>query len=265
MKSRLFSSLSLLLSSSLFSAMAAALTVAFSAFPLSAQAGLFDDDEARRAILDLRVKIEEMQRDVNARLDGKADKASALELANQNEQLQQEIAKLRGQLEIVSNDLANTQQRQKDFYLALDRRLQMLEPKKVTVDGKEAEVDPAEQKAYDAALVAFKAGDYKEASVLMADFVARYPQSAYATSVQYWLGSAYYAQRDYRNALAAQQTLIKNDPSHPKAPDALLNIASCYIELKDKAAAKKTLETLLAKYPNSAVAQTAKERLGALR
>jgi TolA-binding protein len=45
----------------------------------------------------------------------------------------------------------------------------------------------------------------------------------------------------------------------------LLNIASCYLELKDKAAAKKTLETLVTQYPESQSAQTAKELLTALK
>ncbi len=45
----------------------------------------------------------------------------------------------------------------------------------------------------------------------------------------------------------------------------MLNIASCYTELKDKAAAKKALEALIAQYPDSNAAQTAKERLAALK
>jgi len=44
-------------------------------FPLHANAGLLDDDEARRAILDLRSKVDTLARDVNARLDAKSDKS----------------------------------------------------------------------------------------------------------------------------------------------------------------------------------------------
>jgi len=44
-----------------------------------------------------------------------------------------------------------------------------------------------------------------------------------------------------------------------------LNIASCYVELKEKPAAKKTLASLVAKYPDSPAAQTAKERLASLK
>ena len=247
------------------STVAAALLAAVSFAPLTASASLFDDDEARRAILDVRTRIDALQRDVTTRLDSKANTSSTLELANQNEQLRQEIAKLRGQVEVLTNDLANEQRRQKDFYGDLDGRLRKLEPQKITVDGKEANIEPSEQKAYDTALAVFKAGDYKGAGAAFFDFLRRYPQSGYAASAQYWLGNSYYAQRDYKNAINAQQAVVKNYPDSPKASDALLNIASCYTELKDKSAAKRTLESLIAKYPDTPAAQTAKERLSSTR
>lgn len=232
----------------------AALMAAFSCASLSAHAALFGDDEARRAILDVRTKVDSLQQ-------SKADNSAVLELSNQNDQLRQEIARLNGQIEVLSNEVANIQQRQKDFYVDLDNRLRKLEPQVVAVDGKDATVELSEQRTYDNALALFKAGDYKKSGAAFADFLQRYPQSAYAPSAQYWIGNAYYAQRDYKNAIAAQQALLKKYPGNPKGADALLNIASSYTELKDKPAAKKTLESLVAQYPNTPSAQTAKERL----
>jgi hypothetical protein len=81
----------------------------------------------------------------------------------QNENMLQEIAKLRGQIEVLANDIANAQKRQKDFYVDLDARLRKLEPREVTIDGKTAQVDPGEQRNYEAAMQLFKAGDYKAA------------------------------------------------------------------------------------------------------
>ncbi len=234
---------------------------AFSFGPLQAQAALFEDDEARKAILEIRARLNNMQSEINA----KADKSNSLDLNNENEQLRQEIARLRGQIEVLANDLANTQKRQKDFYIDLDARLRKLEPQKVTIDGKEFSVGQGEQRAYDAALSYFKTGDYRSAGASFYDFTRRYPDSGLVPSAQYWLGNTYYAQRDYKNAITAQQAVVKNYPDSPKAADALLNIASCYMELKDKAAAKKSLETLIEQYPESAAAQTAKERLEALK
>ncbi len=233
--------------------------------PLHANAGLLDDDEARKAILDLRAKVENLSRELNARIDTKSDKSAALDLVNQHEQTMQEIARLRGQLEVLANDIAMSQKRQKDFYADLDARIAKLEPRQVNIDGKEAEVDPGELKSYEAAMTLFKAGDYKVAANALADFVRRHPDSSYASNAQYWLGNAYYAQRDYKNAIAAQEIVASTYKDSAKAPDAMLNIASSYTELKDKKNAKKALQQLVAKYPESSAAAAAKDRLTALK
>ena len=233
--------------------------------PLHASAGLLDDDEARKAILDLRSKVENLSRDMNARIDTKSDKRAALELINQHEQTMQEIARLRGQLEVLSNEIATSQKRQKDFYADLDARIAKLEPRQVSIDGKAAEVDPGELKSYEAAMKLFTSGDYKVAASALADFVRRHPDSSYASNAQYWLGNAYYAQRDYKNAIASQEIVTLTYKDSAKAPDAMLNIASSYVELKDKKNAKKALQQLVAKYPESSAASTAKDRLAALK
>lgn len=227
----------------------------------SAHAGLFDDDEARKAILDARAKMEALGNRLDSKIDTKADKSSVLELANQNEQLRAEIAKLRGQLEVLVNDLSNTQRRQQDFYVDLDKRIQKLEPKRVLIDGKEATVDNNEQRAYDAAFGLFKDGDYKNASTALSAFVVNYPQSAYAGAAQYWLGNSFYAQRDCKSTISTLQGMVKAFPDHPKSPDAMLNISACQLELKDKPGSKKTLEALIAQYPDTEAAKTAKSRL----
>jgi tol-pal system protein YbgF len=231
----------------------------------SAHAGLFDDDEARKAILDARAKIEALGNRVDTKIDTKADKTSVLELANQNEQLRAEIAKLRGQLEVLINDLSNTQRRQQDFYVDLDNRIRKLEPKRVTIDGKEATVDNNEQRSYDAAFGLFKDADYKNASAALSAFLINYPQSAYAGAAQYWLGNSYYAQRDCKSTVTTLQGMVKAFPDHSKSPDAMLNISACQLELKDKPASKKTLEAVIAQYPDTDAAKTAKSRLSSTK
>jgi tol-pal system protein YbgF len=244
----------------------AAVALAFAAWmPLHASAGLLDDDEARRAILDLRAKVEALSNELKARLDTKADKASTLDILNQHEQTMQEIARLRGQVEVLSNQIATAQKNQKDLYADLDARIKKLEPRQETIDGQTAEVMPGEKAMYDKAMDQFKSGDYKGAAGALQDFVRRYPDSAYAANAQYWLGNAYYAQRDYKSAISAQEAVVTNYGSSPKAPDAMLNIASSYTELKDKKAAKKALQQLVSKFPDSTAAQAAKDRLAALK
>ena len=244
----------------------AAIALAFAAWmPLHASAGLLDDDEARRAILDLRAKVDALSRDFNARIDTKSDKSATLEMLNHQEETTQEIARLRGQLEVLANQIATSQKNQKDLYADLDARIKKLEPRQETIDGQTAEVLPTEKKSYDTAMELFKSGDYKAAASALQDFVRRYPSSAYAANAQYWLGNSYFAQRDYKNAIAALEVVTATYADSAKAPDAMLNIASSYTELKDKKAAKKALQQLVNKFPGTSAAQAAKDRLAALK
>jgi tol-pal system protein YbgF len=233
--------------------------------PSIASAGLFDDDEARKHIIALRDKVTALAAKLDATIDEKADKTSILELNNQNDQLRAEIATLRGQIEVVVNDLASMQKRQQDFYVNLDKRLLALEPKKLNVDGREVTIEQGEQRAFDAAMGLYKAGQYPNAASAFNSFVVNYSDSVFVSQAQYWLGNSYYAQRDFKNAITALQSLLKNFPDTPKAADALLNIADCQLELKDKKASKKTLDEVIAKFPGTDAAKAAKSRLAATK
>jgi tol-pal system protein YbgF len=233
--------------------------------PLQASAGLLEDDEARKAILELRTRVDALARDLNTRIDNKSDKSATIDMLNQNEQTMQEIARLRGQIETLANQLANVQKSQKDFYADLDSRMKKLEPQQATIDGRTADVMPSEKQSYDTAMELFKSGDYKAAAGALQDFVKRYPQSAYAANAQYWLGNAYYAQRDYKNAIAAQEGVVSNYGSSPKAADAMLNIATNYRELGDDKAERKALQQLVKQFPDSSAAGTAKDRLASFK
>ena len=235
-------------------------------FVLSAQAGVFDDDEARKAILDLRAKLDATQRDLSSRIDKlEAAQQGQIEIANQIEGLRQDMARLRGQLELLTNEVATQEKRQRDFYTDLDGRLRKLEPQQVTVDGKTATVDQSEGRAYETALAQFKSSDFKGAIGSFDSFLRQYPDSPYAPAAQYWIGASYYAQRDYKGAIAAQQQLLKTWPESPRAADAMLNIASSQIDMGEKKTARKTLEQLIAAYPESQAAGVARDRLATLR
>ena len=225
-----------------------------------AQAGLFDDEEARRQIADFRVKTE-------IRLDqqGKAQ----LDLANQIARQNEEIARLRGQIETLTYELDTAKKRQQDFYLDLDTRLRKLEPQPAANaapgDGQPAAKpagDPAqESQEYEAALSLFKGTKYKEAAAGFSAFLQKHPDSSLAPNAQFWLGNAWYAQRDCRKAIETQSVVTTKWPDSPKAPDALSAIATCQQEMGNAAGSKRTLETLVAKYPNSPAAESARQKL----
>ena len=227
-----------------------------------AQAGLLDDDEARRMILDQKIKNE-------ARFDqqGKAQ----LDLSNQIQRQAEENARLRGQIETLNYELETAKKRQQDFYLDLDTRLRKFEAQpsaNVTVDpangtqNSKPTGDPAkESQEYEVALNQFKAGKYKEAAAGFSAFVQKYPDSTLAPNAQYWLGNAWYAQRNCNKAIEAQGLVTTKYADSPKAPDAWLAIATCQQEAGNSPGAKRTLETLIAKYPTSPAAENAQQRL----
>lgn len=236
----------------------------------AAQAALFEDDEARKAILDLRQRVELIRNDAEQSKKRLADENTILtkglfELQRQNELLRGEIATMRGQLEQQAKDLSDGQRSAKDQLGQLTERVTRLEPSKVSVDGVEFLADPVEKRAFDSALAVFKKGDFGAAQSLFAGFINRYPSSTYLAPALFWLGNAQYATRDYKEAIVNFRALIARSPDHARAPEAVLSVANCQLELKDIKAAKKTLTDLLKAYPDSEAAAAAKERLAALK
>lgn len=231
-------------------------------FSASPSFALFEDDEARKAILDLRQKIGQLEQrlsQMEAASQGQMNLAQSL--ANKDK----EIAKLRGDLEVAGNAIKRLQDDNRSLYTNLDERLKAVEPKKVEVDGNTLKVPPAQQGSYQAGLDHFKAGNYSEAIAQFSAFLAANPNSELEPQVRYFLGSSQFASGDYKTALLTQRDLAKKFPESPRAPDALLSMASCQIELRSLPGAKRTLTELISKYPESSAAASAKTRLAALK
>ena len=246
-----------------------ALALLLSAFGgQTAQAGVFDDEEARRQIKDLSIKS-------NERLDTLSK--AQFDLINQIQALREENAKLRGQVETLNYELESTKKRQQDFYIDLDGRLRKFEPQSTPATengastnasngsadpGKKTASDPAaEAHDYEAALNLFKANKIKEAAGAFESFVKAHPDSSLTPNAQYWLGNAYYALRDCKQAINAHKAVVNKWPQHPKAPEAMVNMATCQQELGDTKGERSTLQAVIAKYPDSPAAAAAKKRL----
>lgn len=256
-----------------FSLRALAMAAMLAASLSSAHAAIFEDGEARRAILEMRQRVDGLQLsqqrsaeevrklgEENAQL-----RRSLLDLQTQIETLRAEQAKLNGQNEQLLRDVGELQRRQKDIAQGVDERLRQFEPIKVTVDGREFQADPAEKRDFEAALAVFRSGKFPDASAAFAALVRQYPRSGYVPSARFWLGNAQYATREYKDAIGNFKQMLAEAPTHARAPEAALSIANCQIELKDTRTARKTLEDLLRAYPQSEAAVAAKERLSRLK
>lgn len=201
----------------------------------STSAYAFSDDEARRAILELREQVQRMaEQDRNVRL----------EFADQLEMLKQEVMTLRGkveQLKWASGLSNNTNQ-----------------------DGSQSTLraaDPQEQAAFEGPDALFRSGKYAEASDGFKTFIEAYPDSILTPEARFYRGSSLYATKQFRQSITALKELIDATPEDPKAPDALLIIAASQIELDDFNGAKASLQRITKDYPNTSAAKTAAERL----
>ncbi|RQQ61917.1 tol-pal system protein YbgF [Burkholderia stagnalis] len=240
--------------------LAAAFCVAGAAWSAApAHAGMFDDNEARRAVLDLRSKSDNLANQLSAAQRTILDQTARLD------QLNQQVATLRGENEDLTNRLTTLERQQKEYYTDLDTRLKKFEPQQKTVDGVEGTVQPGETDAFNTAQQQFRDGNFKAAAASFRSFIAKYPQSPYQPTAQYWLGNAQYALRDYKGSTATWQGIVGKYPQHPRAADAMLAIGTNQLEQGQKAAAKKTFEQVVSQYSGSSAAQTAQGKLQTMK
>lgn len=276
-----------------------------------AYAALFDDNEARRQIAVERKRIDEASARISAQsqqLDtissrigkieesiGKLEESigrnqAVLDLFREIENLRADLAKMRGQIEVLNNGVETAQKRQRDFYVDLDTRLRRLESVSVPSAGSVvpepgaaspgsppgAKPGPsgaqpagaasgAEMRAYEAAQNLRRIGNYQGAILGFQSFIKQYPKSPLASGAQYWIGDSFFNLKDFRTAITSQRLLLASYPESAKVPDALLNIASAQLEMGETAAARKTLDEILAKHPGSEAADKARRRLANLR
>ena len=107
-------------------------------------------------------------------------------------------------------------------------------------------------------MATFRAREYGQAVLDFVDFIAKYPRHPLAANAQYWIGEAYYVQRDYRQALTEFQKVLDVAPGSAKVPDALLKVGLCYRNLRDESRARQTWDRVVKDYPKSPAATKAR-------
>ena len=112
------------------------------------------------------------------------------------------------------------------------------------------------EQEYAAALATYRAREHGQAVIDFMDFIAKYPKHPLAANAQYWIGEAYWAQRDYRQALIEFEKVFERGPA--KAPDSLLKIGLCHLRLNDLARAQQAWQRVVNEYPKSEPAAMAR-------
>lgn len=265
---------------------------------INSHAALFDDKEARKKILEveaatqadiagLKKSIQALEQRVNA-IEAITKGQVLHDMQTQIDTLNQEVAKLKGDLEVANHAVEMTQQRQKDLYGDTDSRLRKLETVGNTNAGTTASATTEPSVSSTAAASATpeqtatpskasqeyqmlelanglsREAKHKDAFNAYDKFLKDYPTSSLAPEAKYGLGYSQYALKNYKSAIATQQKLVEQHPDSSKVPEAILNIANSQIQLGQVPNAKKTLRDLIAKHPNSEVIPSAQRRLKAL-
>jgi len=199
------------------------------------------------------------------------------------EQLKQENADLRGQVELLQHQLDQLRNQQRELYLDMERRFSggasappaaaastpppPPEPDNAPGPAPTPAAAPAatEKQAYDAAYdLLVRQRKIPEAISALEAFLNQYPDGDYADNAQFWLGEARYAGQDYAGAIDDFQALVKRYPQSPKVPDALLKVGYIRYAQGDYAKAREVFDGLVRHYPGTAAARLAEQRLEAL-
>jgi tol-pal system protein YbgF len=155
----------------------------------------------------------------------------------------------------------------------IERRLAAIEertgkpgPAPVAAPGPES---PREWKSpeemYEAAVGQVKGGNPKKGRETLSDFAVKYPNHKLIPNALYWKGEAFYAEKDYENAILTFQDVVDKYPRGEKAPDAMYKQGVSFLALKDNKNARILLDLVQKKYPKSKAAEMAKKKIKEIR
>jgi TolA-binding protein len=223
------------------------------------------DNEQRALIKDRVAKIDKKIEELN-----QAARRSGADLSVQVQRLQEEVAKLRGTLEVDEHRLAEMEASVGALRTDTEGRLAALKGAGALDDfeakRKIAELPRADDKAAFYALAESEeaSGDKGVARAIYEAYVKRWPGDARSAEAGFRNGELLFAGRRYREALLAYGKVAEDFPKAEHAPDALLGAAESMVRLDMSADARDIFAQVVQKYPSSAAAKKAKARMAEL-
>ncbi len=208
--------------------------------------------------------------------------------------LQNEVRDLRGQVEQLTFQVQQQEQRSKQIFSELEQRIRRAEggapgdfnggvpPPLPGLGGSGAVVGASpspsvsrqsgaaafnadEEASYLATFELLKNGKYDDAITGFRQHLSKYPDGQYSDNASYWMAEASFVKRDFQTARSGFETVVTNFPDSPRAPDAMFKLALAHEELKQTSQARSTLQRVVSRYPNSNAARLAQQRLDANR
>lgn len=208
----------------------------------------------------------------------------------QFQQLQDDIAELRGIIEEQSHQIAKLQADQKEQYIDLDRRVAALSggagPSAASGGGPAAgpttgpstsgggpvttgpaSANNSERDAYTAAFNMTKDKRFNDAIAAFNQLLVTYPRGEYSGNAYYWLGELYLAQPEPALEKSRQSfaQVVNQYPTNSKISDAMYKLGVVYHRLGDKAKALEYLNRVQSQYPGTQAARLAQAYAAELR
>jgi tol-pal system protein YbgF len=248
---------------------------------LSGCAGADGERRLGQEIAELRAEIGELRRAQTLEAPERARLAEAVKsLDERSVAAAREAAATAGEIARVKAALAEAEASLGRVRVALDETLNRLAeiaaappapppvaapaPPRAAAASPALAPTPAPEKLFAAAMASFRADEHGQAVIELGELIQRFPQHPLAASAQYWIGEAYYRQRDYRQALVEFQKVEELYPKGREVPDALLRVGLCHRAIRDTAGARDAWRRLSATYPSSPAAATARALLSGL-
>ena len=208
---------------------------------------LFGDDEARKAILELRDQL-------------KSQQEVQMSLYDRLEKLTKEVQTLRGKVEDLTNSVGKEKQNAETIYDDLSNRLNEMDPKaKAAAAASDREISAKQE--LDRCLSVFQKGDANQAIKCFSGMTQKYSKTKVYPDALYWLGSSYYMKGNFAQTIATEQRLISGYSKHAKVPEAYLLGGMAQMDSKKPAEAKATFNKLIKLYPKSSAAGLAKKQM----
>lgn len=104
--------------------------------------------------------------------------------------------------------------------------------------------------------------DIGKGRTTLEEFIRTQPQSELLPNAYYWIAEAFYAEKNFENAIVQFQDVIEKYPSHPKASAALYKQSLSFEALGEGKKAAALLKKLIEVYPDSDEAKLAREKSG---
>ncbi len=180
------------------------------------------------------------------------------------EEMRRELQALNQQVEQQQQDLATLQRRTKEPVTAsLALSAPTVQPLN-TMPSADAGTLPAELEGsptdiYLRAFGNYANGRYDAAILGFEAFLQNFPNNSYASNAHFWMADSYLKQQQLPMAFDTFNQMLQQYPQAPKAPDALLKIATIALQLDNPEQARAAVERLRRQYPDSAADKKAEQ------